>query len=144
MLLFLSEDVCTGLLLPHRWPQTHSQWWECVFTTEGIIDNGESSPILPWAQFEGLCCSGALLCTRAPWVEVQVVKSCRLTVSHTTTSVSCAGGGFRDCLTDISEELCPSSGDVPVPLPFFVRTSNQVWHPQPSSILTADSGQGLN
>lgn len=29
----------------------------------------------------------------------------------------------------MSEELCPSSSDVPVPLPFFVRTSNQVWHP---------------
>ncbi|KFP83825.1 E3 ubiquitin-protein ligase HECTD3, partial [Apaloderma vittatum] len=35
------------------------------------------------------------------------------------------GGGFRDSLSDISEELCPSSGDVPIPLPFFVRTSNQ-------------------
>ncbi|XP_072366834.1 E3 ubiquitin-protein ligase HECTD3 [Scyliorhinus torazame] len=35
------------------------------------------------------------------------------------------GGGFRDSLSDISEELCPSSGDSPVPLPFFVRTSNQ-------------------
>ncbi|NXJ03696.1 HECD3 ligase, partial [Odontophorus gujanensis] len=74
VLLFLLKEVCTGLLLPHRWPQTHSQWWECDFTTEGVIDNG---------------------------------------------------GGFRDCLTDISEELCPSSGDVPMPLPFFVRTSNQ-------------------
>ncbi|KAM4641143.1 E3 ubiquitin-protein ligase HECTD3 isoform 2-T3 [Discoglossus pictus] len=35
------------------------------------------------------------------------------------------GGGFRDSLADISEELCPSSSDTPVPLPFFVRTSNQ-------------------
>ncbi|NWH69380.1 HECD3 ligase, partial [Piaya cayana] len=35
------------------------------------------------------------------------------------------GGGFRDSLSDMSEELCPSSGDVPVPLPFFVRTANQ-------------------
>nr|XP_013812767.1 PREDICTED: E3 ubiquitin-protein ligase HECTD3-like isoform X2 [Apteryx mantelli mantelli]XP_013812773.1 PREDICTED: E3 ubiquitin-protein ligase HECTD3-like isoform X2 [Apteryx mantelli mantelli] len=35
------------------------------------------------------------------------------------------GGGFRDSLADVSEELCPSSGDVAVPLPFFVRTSNQ-------------------
>ncbi|KAF4797115.1 E3 ubiquitin-protein ligase HECTD3 [Turdus rufiventris] len=35
------------------------------------------------------------------------------------------GGGFRDSLSDVSEELCPSSSDVPVPLPFFVRTSNQ-------------------
>lgn len=26
----------------------------------------------------------------------------------------------------MSEELCPSSADTPVPLPFFVRTSNQV------------------
>uniref|UniRef100_A0A4W3I874 HECT domain containing 3 n=1 Tax=Callorhinchus milii TaxID=7868 RepID=A0A4W3I874_CALMI len=35
------------------------------------------------------------------------------------------GGGFRDSLSDISEELCPSSAESPVPLPFFVRTSNQ-------------------
>ncbi|KAM6080785.1 E3 ubiquitin-protein ligase HECTD3-like [Theristicus caerulescens] len=61
-------------LLDYRWPLTYSQWWECEFITEGIIDNG---------------------------------------------------GGFRDSLSDVSEELCPSSGDVPVPLPFFVRTSNQ-------------------
>ncbi|KAM6261805.1 E3 ubiquitin-protein ligase HECTD3-like isoform 2-T2 [Porphyrio hochstetteri] len=60
--------------LNYRWPMTYSQWWECDFITEGIIDNG---------------------------------------------------GGFRDSLSDVSEELCPSSGDVPVPLPFFVRTSNQ-------------------
>ncbi|NXR97112.1 HECD3 ligase, partial [Hypocryptadius cinnamomeus] len=69
-----SAGMCMGLLLPHRWPLTHSQWWECDFITEGIIDNG---------------------------------------------------GGFRDSLSDVSEELCPSSSDVPVPLPFFVRTSNQ-------------------
>uniref|UniRef100_A0A8C8B591 HECT domain E3 ubiquitin protein ligase 3 n=1 Tax=Otus sunia TaxID=257818 RepID=A0A8C8B591_9STRI len=60
--------------LDYRWPRSHSQWWECDFITEGIVDNG---------------------------------------------------GGFRDSLSDVSEELCPSSGDVPVPLPFFVRTSNQ-------------------
>uniref|UniRef100_A0A8C5QNN2 E3 ubiquitin-protein ligase HECTD3 n=1 Tax=Leptobrachium leishanense TaxID=445787 RepID=A0A8C5QNN2_9ANUR len=35
------------------------------------------------------------------------------------------GGGFRDSLADISEELCPSSADTPMPLPYFVRTSNQ-------------------
>ncbi|KAG8437018.1 hypothetical protein GDO86_007920 [Hymenochirus boettgeri] len=35
------------------------------------------------------------------------------------------GGGFRDSLADISEELCPSSADSPLPLPFFIRTSNQ-------------------
>ncbi|XP_030310729.1 E3 ubiquitin-protein ligase HECTD3 isoform X1 [Calypte anna] len=60
--------------LDYRWPLSYSQWWECDFVTEGIIDNG---------------------------------------------------GGFRDSLSDLSEELCPRSGDVPVPLPFFVRTSNQ-------------------
>ncbi|XP_071292690.1 E3 ubiquitin-protein ligase HECTD3-like [Agelaius tricolor] len=60
--------------LDYRWPLTYSQWWECDFVTEGIIDSG---------------------------------------------------GGFRDSLTDVSEELCPSSSDVPVPLPFFVRTSNE-------------------
>lgn len=37
-----------------------------------------------------------------------------------------SGGGFRDSLADMSEELCPSSADTPVPLPFFVRTANQV------------------
>ncbi|NXY36711.1 HECD3 ligase, partial [Pomatorhinus ruficollis] len=36
-------QICMGLLFPHRWPLTYSQWWECDFITEGIIDNGESS-----------------------------------------------------------------------------------------------------
>lgn len=31
------------------------------------------------------------------------------------------GGGFRDSLSDIAEELCPTSGDSPIPLPFFIR-----------------------
>ncbi|KAM9459370.1 E3 ubiquitin-protein ligase HECTD3 isoform 1-T1 [Salvelinus alpinus] len=35
------------------------------------------------------------------------------------------GGGFRDSLADMSEELCPSSAECPLPLPFFNRTSNQ-------------------
>ncbi|KAG7283406.1 hypothetical protein CRUP_031459 [Coryphaenoides rupestris] len=35
------------------------------------------------------------------------------------------GGGFRDSLADMSEELCPSSAECPMPLPFFTRTSNQ-------------------
>uniref|UniRef100_A0A671P912 E3 ubiquitin-protein ligase HECTD3-like n=1 Tax=Sinocyclocheilus anshuiensis TaxID=1608454 RepID=A0A671P912_9TELE len=35
------------------------------------------------------------------------------------------GGGFRDSLADMSEELCPSSSECPMPLPFFTRTSNQ-------------------
>ncbi|KFQ73087.1 E3 ubiquitin-protein ligase HECTD3, partial [Phaethon lepturus] len=70
----LGGGMCVVLLLPRRWPLSYSQWWECEFISEGIIDNG---------------------------------------------------GGFRDSLSDVSEELCPSSGDVPVPLPFFVRTANQ-------------------
>ncbi|KAF1450899.1 E3 ubiquitin-protein ligase HECTD3, partial [Pygoscelis papua] len=70
----LGGGGCMGLLLPRRWPLSYSQWWECEFITEGIIDSG---------------------------------------------------GGFRDSLSDVSEELCPSSSNVPVPLPFFVRTSNQ-------------------
>lgn len=38
----------------------------------------------------------------------------------------------------MSEELCPSSADTPVPLPFFVRTSNQVlW----VGVLEAESAQ---
>ncbi|XP_065529557.1 E3 ubiquitin-protein ligase HECTD3-like [Lathamus discolor] len=60
--------------LDYRWPRNYTQWWECDFITEGIVDNG---------------------------------------------------GGFRDTLSDVSEELCPSSDNVPVPLPFFIRTSNQ-------------------
>lgn len=43
----LGEGMCMGLLLPRRWPLSYSQWWECEFITEGIIDNGESSPLLP-------------------------------------------------------------------------------------------------
>ncbi|XP_033636883.1 E3 ubiquitin-protein ligase HECTD3-like [Asterias rubens] len=35
------------------------------------------------------------------------------------------GGGFRDSLADIAEELCPVGGEHPVPLPFFIRTLNQ-------------------
>ena len=36
------------------------------------------------------------------------------------------GGGFRDSLSDVAEELCPGSSDSSVPLPFFIRTPNQV------------------
>ncbi|XP_057298971.1 E3 ubiquitin-protein ligase HECTD3-like [Hydractinia symbiolongicarpus] len=37
------------------------------------------------------------------------------------------GGGFRDSIADLAEELCPSSQDSlqPLPLPFFVRSPNQ-------------------
>ncbi|XP_038067988.1 E3 ubiquitin-protein ligase HECTD3-like [Patiria miniata] len=60
--------------LDYRWSESYSQWWECKFLSEGIIDQG---------------------------------------------------GGFRDSLADIAEELCPVGGEQPVPLPFFVRTLNQ-------------------
>jgi len=36
------------------------------------------------------------------------------------------GGGFRDSMSDVAEELCPSSSDCSMPLPFFIRTPNQV------------------
>ena len=36
------------------------------------------------------------------------------------------GGGFRDSLSDVAEELCPTASDCPVPLPFFIRAPNQV------------------
>lgn len=36
------------------------------------------------------------------------------------------GGGFRDSISDLSEELCPSNADDPLPLPFFIRSPNQV------------------
>lgn len=51
-----------------------SQWWECKFAKEHIIDQG---------------------------------------------------GGFRDSLVNLSEELCPPSSEAPVPLPFFLRSPNQ-------------------
>lgn len=35
------------------------------------------------------------------------------------------GGGFRDSLSDLAEELCPSDPDAAMALPFFVRTPNQ-------------------
>ena len=37
-----------------------------------------------------------------------------------------SGGGFRDSLADIAEELCPSSSETPIPLTFFIRSPNQV------------------
>lgn len=36
------------------------------------------------------------------------------------------GGGFRDTLSDISEELCPSEADSQLILPFFIPCANQV------------------
>ena len=51
-----------------------TQWWECKFAKEHIIDQG---------------------------------------------------GGFRDSLGNLSEELCPPSSEAPVPLPFFLRSPNQ-------------------
>ncbi|XP_052776275.1 E3 ubiquitin-protein ligase HECTD3-like isoform X2 [Mya arenaria] len=35
------------------------------------------------------------------------------------------GGGFRDSMSDLAAELCPSASDCPVPLPFFIRSPNQ-------------------
>jgi len=35
------------------------------------------------------------------------------------------GGGFRDSLSDIADELCPSDCDSLLPLPFFIRSPNQ-------------------
>jgi E3 ubiquitin-protein ligase HECTD3 len=35
------------------------------------------------------------------------------------------GGGFRDSLSDVGEELCPTSLDADVPLPLFIRSPNQ-------------------
>jgi hypothetical protein len=40
--------------------------------------------------------------------------------------MSSLGGGFRDSLADMAEELCPCSMDDPMPLEYFVRTPNQV------------------
>ncbi|KAL4235652.1 E3 ubiquitin-protein ligase HTD3 [Mactra antiquata] len=35
------------------------------------------------------------------------------------------GGGFRDSLSDLAEELCPASSEGLVPTPFFIRSPNQ-------------------
>lgn len=45
------------------------------------------------------------------------------------------GGGFRDSLSDLSEELCPISNDTALPLPFFIRSPNQVCYHQVSYVL---------
>lgn len=37
------------------------------------------------------------------------------------------GGGFRDSLCDIAEELCPSSAESSLPLPLFIRSPNQLY-----------------
>ena len=37
------------------------------------------------------------------------------------------GGGFRDSIADMAEELCPSSVEAPIPVPFFIRSPNQVF-----------------
>ena len=57
-----------------RWAGQWSQWWECKFAQEGLIDQG---------------------------------------------------GGFRDTLSDVAEELCPSAPDSPIALPLFIRSPNQ-------------------
>ena len=35
------------------------------------------------------------------------------------------GGGFRDSLAEMAEELCPPSVDADIPLPLFIRSPNQ-------------------
>lgn len=57
-----------------RWAGQWSQWWECKFIQEGIIDQG---------------------------------------------------GGFRDSLADMADELCPSDPNSEVALPLFIRSPNQ-------------------
>ena len=57
-----------------RWAGNWTQWWECKFLQEGVIDQG---------------------------------------------------GGFRDSISDVAEELCPPAADVDVPLPLFIRSPNQ-------------------
>ena len=57
-----------------RWAGHWSQWWECKFIQEGIIDQG---------------------------------------------------GGFRDTIADIADELCPSEPNAEVALPLFIRSPNQ-------------------
>lgn len=58
----------------YRWASNSSQWWECKYLQEGVIDQG---------------------------------------------------GGFRDSLSEIAEELCPPSLDAEINLPFFIRSPNQ-------------------
>lgn len=53
--------MCIGLLLPHRWPSSYVQWWECDFITEGIVDNGENSLLLPQGSHLGFLVLGCPL-----------------------------------------------------------------------------------
>ena len=77
-----------GLLFPHRWPLSFSQWWKCEFITEGIVDNGESSPLPPQGSALGflmlggssMCCLlqlGAHTVLAAPW-EAAPLCTCRV------------------------------------------------------------------
>ena len=54
------------------------------------------------------------------------VKTVELFIGSYMQYCSFSGGGFRDSLADIAEELCPSSTDAPLPVSFFVRSPNQV------------------
>ena len=57
-----------------RWAGQWTQWWECKFVQEGVIDQG---------------------------------------------------GAFRDSVSDLADELCPSDPTSEVALPLFVRSPNQ-------------------
>lgn len=101
-----------GLLLPRRWPLSYSQWWECEFITEGIIDSGESSPLLPGGLPWAFSCWGAawwvahcgraptlsrLLCGRQPH-SAHVGWSLHLPYAPGTAPAPWRGGGLaRSC-----------------------------------------------
>lgn len=67
--------MCTGLLLPCRWPLSYNQWWECEFITEGIIDNGERSPLPPWGSPLGFLVLGGSLVHRSLWQGAHAVPA---------------------------------------------------------------------
>lgn len=71
----LRGGMCTGLLLPCRWPLSYNQWWECEFITEGIIDNGERSPLPPWGSPLGFLVLGGSLVHRSLWQGAHAVPA---------------------------------------------------------------------
>ncbi|MGH0185882.1 UNVERIFIED_CONTAM: hypothetical protein FKN15_019390 [Acipenser sinensis] len=134
-------------MLDYRWPVSYDQWWECKFISEGIIDQGGGFRDSLADMSEELCPSSAECPVPLPFLTRTSNLGTGEARDRYVPNPSCrefhkyewigqlmgaalrgkeflVSGGFRDSLADMSEELCPSSAECPVPLPFLTRTSN--------------------
>lgn len=112
-----------GLLLPCRWPLSYNQWWECDFVTEGIVDNGEISPLLPQAfplGFLVLGCSsvGCLLQWGADAVPAALWEAVPLcTLGMISAPLLCPHREEVACLDPAAQHLAPDMSVINQPLP---------------------------